>query len=348
MSKLPFILVDAGDCKYGGWLSFTTHLASMLSGDPRCAGPMIVRLGKRNDAAGKEYADDWTCTRAKPELIASWHKHGSAKVIITATNKANAQTVASLARQGIPLVVHDPNDAGWALDALHNCPRPNAPLLVVIRQGMKQWAQGHGYPQERVLFLPHPYVRVKGKRSAVQPKINAITLSRLDWDKHVEDVVATNAALLEAGRGEYAVSIWGAENRLYTHHKLDDVSKHWRSLYMGPFGKHYGAAVGLARTANWVVDCSRIKQDGGGTQYTHLEAWDAEAGLIVHRGWLQKGGELQEGVNCMAYETASELAWQLQQLPPDRVIKGGLTYLAAHSPTMLAGSAELTALWGEG
>ena len=53
---------------------------------------------------------------------------------------------------------------------------------------------------------------------------------------------------------------------------------------------------------------SIIKGDGGGTQYTFLEAIHHDTLLILHLDWINAGTTFQSGVNCIGVSTPEELA----------------------------------------
>ena len=56
-----------------------------------------------------------------------------------------------------------------------------------------------------------------------------------------------------------------------------------------------------------MIDMSTIKDDGGGTQYTFLEAIYQDCILILHRDWVKQGDIFKEGINCLAAENPEEL-----------------------------------------
>ena len=64
----------------------------------------------------------------------------------------------------------------------------------------------------------------------------------------------------------------------------------------------------------YVVDMSTIKHDGGGSQYTFLEAIYQDCVLILHREWVNQGTLWKEGVNCLAADTPEELASLLKRI----------------------------------
>ena len=43
---------------------------------------------------------------------------------------------------------------------------------------------------------------------------------------------------------------------------------------------------------------SIIKEDGGGTQYTFLEAIYHDCVLILHHDWISKGNIFKKNINC--------------------------------------------------
>ena len=53
---------------------------------------------------------------------------------------------------------------------------------------------------------------------------------------------------------------------------------------------------------------SIIKGDGGGTQYTFLEAIHHDCILVLHNDWINKGELFISGHNCIGVSTAEELA----------------------------------------
>ena len=57
-----------------------------------------------------------------------------------------------------------------------------------------------------------------------------------------------------------------------------------------------------------MIDMSIIKKDGGGTQYTFLEAIYQDCVLVLHNEWISKGNLFESGVNCIGVSNADELA----------------------------------------
>ena len=94
------------------------------------------------------------------------------------------------------------------------------------------------------------------------------------------------------------------------------------------------------------VDLSVIKGDGGGTQYSFMEAADAGAVNVIHRNWLTGHSDDEmvpfprPGANCFAVGTAQELVDLLSENVSDvrrrRLVAGSDRLLSAHAPTNAA------------
>jgi len=67
----------------------------------------------------------------------------------------------------------------------------------------------------------------------------------------------------------------------------------------------FRGAVNLCKTARFMTDFSVIQGDGGGTQYTFLEAIDAGTICLLHREWIKpKDAMVDEGPNqnCLSFK----------------------------------------------
>ena len=75
---------------------------------------------------------------------------------------------------------------------------------------------------------------------------------------------------------------------------------------------HLLAISRILNKAKFVVDVTLIPNDGGGTQYTFLEAIYHNAALIINRNWIEsvdkKYQDFKEGYNCFAVSNGEELA----------------------------------------
>jgi hypothetical protein len=89
----------------------------------------------------------------------------------------------------------------------------------------------------------------------------------------------------------------------------------------------------LART-KYVVDLSAYKNDGGGMNYTLLEAIHNKCALILHRKWLEfepKYCDFKEGYNCYAVDSPKELAELITNNPDTtKVVNNASKLLKRH------------------
>lgn len=87
----------------------------------------------------------------------------------------------------------------------------------------------------------------------------------------------------------------------------------------------------------FVIDLSSLKWDGGGTEYTFLEAMHNGCGLILHRKWLEgkditrEYRDFKENYNCFTVENETELAELIKKDPdPARIVKNARKLMKRH------------------
>ena len=102
------------------------------------------------------------------------------------------------------------------------------------------------------------------------------------------------------------VAIYGALNDLYVYHKLRYTN--FKKYYKGKFDKTFDAVNSLLKDCKFVVDMSAIKKDGGGSQYTFLEAIYMNCALILNKKWVDGvKTPFKHNVNCFIVETKDDL-----------------------------------------
>ena len=121
---------------------------------------------------------------------------------------------------------------------------------------------------------------------------------------------------------DQAIKIYGARRR--RHYILRRQNLDFYRQYDGQFEKSFHKLSEILSRAKFVVDLSVLKNDGGGTQYTFLEAVHNGCAIIVHRKWLEdvdpKYSDLREGDNCFAVGNEKELAELIKSDPDTRKI----------------------------
>ena len=279
MKNKLFYLSDAPT---GGWVSFTYHLAKTL-------GESHILKVKPTIKGGGTYYGDVNYHNVPLAGLPSFERP-----IITAVDKAH---LSSLTRfQNAVLVIHDPTEfhpelLAWAKDN----------TIITIRPLVQQALAERGIQSTLLKHPFHPYPKQKGTNT--QPR----ALSRVDFDKNTH-------LICEANRLGAGIEIWGTKNHLYYYHKLKPLG--FDEDYKGSYPKDLRSISQLYADTNYLVDLSAIKGDGGGTQYTFLEAEYHGCGLILHKKWTEVHGSVyQDGKNCWAIGTPEELLAALQRPP---------------------------------
>jgi glycosyltransferase involved in cell wall biosynthesis len=211
------------------------------------------------------------------------------KLIVAAAKNFQFETE-MLWKQGAGLVVHDPTE-------LKNLPADvkDSERVVVVRQvGLEHLP--------KAVFIRHPYVRVQEPEFWPRTR-HAISVSRVDFDKHTDILLDANRLLPEEKR----ISIRGFENRIYTRFKIVPKYPEWVQS-VGHFPRGEREAFRLLQEHHFHVDMSEIKGDGGGTQYTFLEAWDAGCINVINTAWVRDMDDMVPGFNCLDASNAEELA----------------------------------------
>jgi hypothetical protein len=304
---------------YGGWISYTAHLAHGLQSLGH--NVMLLKIAKRTESRCRPLGRGLWYQNVTTDALASMCRHSP--VWITAVDAAHHQAAAIALRAGAHLTIHDPTELK---KGLVNHIRPER--TVVVRTIMLSHIAGATY-------IPHPYKRAPHEdRVNAQPRKSACTLHRLDFDKHCDLVVQANC------RPGNKIDIYGHANTLYTHIKLDPIDASWRRYYYGSFGtEDLHAAVAIARQYHVLVDMSVIKGDGQGTQYTFLEALDAGCSLLLHDNWhpsaqvalcartVSDADGLHRAVQDSPPHIADAAASLLQQHDADRIAQIYVDYL---------------------
>jgi hypothetical protein len=314
----------ATTANYGGFTTYTVHLIQAL----RAAGQQaeMFKVRKTVEKKQRPYSHGITYQNVTPDaaaFIASKHT----PLIACCYWPESPQGTEVLLAGGSSIVLHDPTELSPELMAALLKYKPK---VIAIRKNNVDFFASKGI--ENITYVPHPYVPIEREvwDSSVRP-VHATTTCRVDFDKYTHEVITANKLLPPEKR----VRLRGQANRIYVFHKLSKMHPDWEEHYGGPFPRYNTAAFELLSEAKFSVDMSRIAGDGGGSQYSFLEAWNAGAHLVVHRGWLMPGGELIDGYNCTAVDSPEHLAEVLSGEPDPCVIAGGYETLAKHSGELI-------------
>jgi hypothetical protein len=296
---------------YGGWVSFTAHLA--LKHDLP-----LFKVGNKTEAGkdGEPKLRDFGYgvqyqNRAIGDLPAG-------KILITAIDKTYYEDLDKMP-DGSYIVIHDPTEiTGKGTEpVLRNLKRFK---VVTIRESVKKFLKDHYDIKSK--FILHPFHEYDFQKS--KSPHDAVSISRIDFDKHTDIILKANKKL------DNPVKIYGAINRQYVFFKLKDLG--FQKYFKGGFEKSFDKLSEILKDAKYVVDMSVIKHDGGGSQYTFLEAMYQGCALVLNRRWIEnQKTNFVSGKNCFVVGDEEELTTLLDRDPPvGSVLRAARALLQPH------------------
>jgi len=267
-------LYYCSQCRFGGWVTFTAHLA-------RITGWTLYKPGKVNRPPRDfGYDTNYQVT-----------KDFTGQCLITAIDRKFYQFLPHF-QDGTYIVIHDPTEIRHEL-----LPHLKRLRIITIRKTVHDLLAKQGFEST---FLYHPFSLETCAVSDREKKAN-VCISRIDFDKHIDIILDANKLL-----PRNPVYLYGNANGRYIHLRLSEDE--FYTFYSGPFRKSFSALSSILSDAKFVVDMSIIKKDGGGTQYTFLEAIGHDCALILNREWIIEGDDFVDGVNCLTVSNSEELA----------------------------------------
>jgi hypothetical protein len=214
----------------------------------------------------------------------------------------------------IVVVIHDPRDISNRIIEMIKKWK-----IITIRRSVQDYIQ-HKYNLNSV-FLYHPFYAYPID-SYIFDKKGAVSISRIGFGKNIDMILKANKILESCGIN--GIDLYGYPIPMYIYVYLNgkNGSIEFKKYYHGKFDKSFLAVSNIIARKKFVVDLSLVKNDGGGTQYTYLEAIHNDCALILHRRWIQdwnndpKYCDFKEGYNCFAIDNEKELA-ELIKADPD-------------------------------
>lgn len=290
--RIPLFFL-ATSLHYGGTVAFTKHLHRALS--LRGHTPFIVRIAKvggpRRSATlfGGELPIVQMGVRDAYRLPKG--------LIVAAWWKDHDWAIEPLLRFGHGLILHEPLEFQDGLLDVMRAPR--APRPVVIRPTNERSLRALGFDP---IHIPHVYVPVE--HLPVHRDWHAISIARIDPRKCSHLLFEANATL----PSERRIRIYGDVSRRYAKFNLEPKFPTWEDQHLGAFPEGPESAVRLAERTRYVVDMTDIKGDGGGTQYTFFEAWNAGATLVLNAAWRHDDGEVVDRKHGFFVDGSAALA----------------------------------------
>ena len=281
-----FKLIYMAKPSYGGWVSFTAHLALKKN----------YKLFKLSEKKTEKHSRSFGYDVNYTNILIDDVKKLPGKILITAIDKKFYHFLPHIP-DGSYIVIHDPTEL--KSDVLEHLSRFN---VITIRPIVKKLLQKrHGIKSK---FLYHPFYEFStDKLLSYFNKNKAISISRVDFDKHTDIIIDANDRLENKSK---QVDIYGALSDLYVYHKLRHTN--FKKYYKGKFGKTFDDLKNLLYPCRFMIDMSAIKGDGGGSQYTFLEAIYMKCILVLNSKWTDNvDTEFKHGYNCFIVSNSDEL-----------------------------------------
>jgi hypothetical protein len=141
--------------------------------------------------------------------------------------------------------------------------------------------------------------------------------------------------MLEANKTtKNPIKVYAWINKRYVTEKLDlaEFSKY----YQGKYDKSFSTISKILANSKFMVDLSSLPMDGGGTQYTFLDAINHNCAIILNRQWIENVDaqycDFKEDYNCYAVSNAKELSDLLNSnIDTTRVVQNARRLLVRHT-----------------
>ncbi|HEU4822978.1 MAG TPA: hypothetical protein VFS97_06095 [Nitrososphaeraceae archaeon] len=312
---------------YGGVTTFTAHLiyklgvfnsSSSISSRKSDihirqipSNNAILRCGKVSETKLREFGYGLVYQNVSPSILAkikypflTIFKENYFFHVLVDLNRRQRDSL-----KDITLVIHDHRDISQ-----NTAPYVKNWRLVAIRKTVQEYMQKR-YGLD-CAFLYHPFypypVVYKPKRRG------AVSTTRISFEKNTDIIIKANKILDTAD----VIKLYGCPSRVYVHSFLGGFQGDFGKYFYGIFDKSFSTLSEILAEAKFVVDLSVLKHDGGGTQYSFLEAIHNDCALILHRKWIEGSDikpdyrDFKEGYNCFAIDNEKELA-ELIQSDPD-------------------------------
>lgn len=308
---------------YGGWVSFTVHLSKKFKYN-------LYKIGKRTEinkngtSRLRNFGYDVTYQNISPQDISKLDN-----ILITAIDK-NYYDYLEYFPDNTTIVIHDPTEVkGKSCQILIN--NLSRFKVVTIRETVKKYLKDTLDIDS--IFLHHPFYEYP--KTEIPKTIN-VSISRLDFDKHTDIILKANNELED----ERKIHIYGAKNDLYIYHHIKNKLGMELDNYKGTFSKSFSDLNNILGSSRYVIDLSAIRYDGGGSQYTFLEALYHDCVLILNDKWVNSvdtkfkdklKSPFKNNINCLVVKDEKDLINLLKtDIDIDKLSKNAKIILEPH------------------
>lgn len=333
MQKNRLLVIWCHNLARGGVVSALRHL--VLGCKELGVTVEVLRPGAARDepnyrwVAGAPYRNVTTKT-AMALFNAIIHQGGVAivhKIQLHKTKELPEMAAAKkFIERGCPVFLHSEWEAlPWLYEHARNtlvcC---NGPVFANWLRNEKGFA--------KVASLPLPYVPEPIHVGSSPYPVFA--MARVHPWKQTQLIVAANDRIFP---NDKQIPICGLADDRWYRMRLDKQHPHWRRNYWGPFDGD--TAVDIAQNGKFIVDLSHFRNDGGRTQYTFLEIFNARRALVCHTDWFKAEDTTISPHNAFSVTTADDLVRFVHNLPGGKEVEAKI---AEGEKTLLQASPEKT------
>lgn len=279
----------------GGFSSFTRHMISCLVEAKWTV--YVVKPNRDRTESFSRYSSHLDCRYQNRSVAHIVQMQKAMPSIITGivpkSTYVNQTMMSDFVNAGAWTVVHDSNE--FEREEYKEYAALKRPKTIIIRQSMKK------HFDRSVKYLPHPYKRFwddTDKLPSFDARDVACSLAMVAPKKHPEIIIEANMNLIKRKRivfqGQEVMRFYGmALEKKFKSYRKPKILKDPRPV--------------IAAGYRLNIDLTDFPQDGGGTQYSFLEAMDGGAVNVIHSNWAAQRGEMQADVNCLAVSNVEEL-----------------------------------------
>ena len=300
---MKYNLVYLSKSKFGGWTTFTSHLVLKYNFD-------LYQACSRTEKTKRKFGYN---VFYKNIIIEELIKKDN--LMITAVDKHHWELLKYFP-DNTYIIIHDPNELknrkNMKVTENNNILINNLKRFkcITIRETVQKYLINNFNIQS--IHKIHPFFQYNKDIIKENNNFHALSISRIDYDKNIDIILKTNNLNKDENKNIY---IFGFENRMYVHFYLKkyNFNNFWKGKYPKTFPLIYNNKSILNNT-KFIIDLSIIKYDGGGTQYTFLDAIYNNCILILHKEWIEKSNIFQNKINCYAVGYTNEPEKELLNL----------------------------------
>jgi glycosyltransferase involved in cell wall biosynthesis len=292
-----FNIYYLGNPVHGGYVTFNAHLLYNLKRN------VVLKVSDKSEDKVRSLGWGKYYQNVSPDSIANDDNY-----VISALEKSHYHFFDKIKNKNIILITHDTVEL--KKEAIELIRSDKWKVIAIRRQISNFLKQKYDIPSK---FIKHPFHPPKFTNRS--RRRGATSISRIHFDKHTEIMIQANKLIKD---DKDKIQIYGQVDQIYSYRTLNRILPEKQKpfhknypFYIKPLVKSFEFLKKTLSHYKFVIDMSMIKNDGGGTQYTFLEAIHYGCALILHSKWIlenKKDNIFRPDYNCLVVDNAKELA----------------------------------------